>query len=75
MIFLLEDDESIRKLVVYALQSQGFEAEGFAEPTAFWEKMRKECPGMTQISLRLNEISGKPAQNMLKMSKRSIRST
>ena len=29
MIFLLEDDESIRKLVVYALQSQGFEAAGF----------------------------------------------
>ena len=36
------------------------------EKTAFWEKMRKECPGMTQISLRLNEISGKPAKNMIK---------
>ena len=36
------------------------------EKAAFWEKMRKECPGMTQISLRLNEISGKPSQNMLK---------
>ena len=35
MIFLLEDDESIRKLVVYALQSQGFEAAGFEKPSEF----------------------------------------
>ncbi|MBQ9336001.1 MAG: DUF4838 domain-containing protein [Lentisphaeria bacterium] len=36
------------------------------EKVQFWEKMRKQCPGMTQISLRLNDISGKPAQNMIK---------
>jgi len=36
------------------------------EKVQFWEKMRKECPGMTQIALRLNEISGKPAQNMIR---------
>ena len=29
MIYLLEDDDSIRKLVIYALQSQGYEAAGF----------------------------------------------
>ena len=32
MIYLLEDDDSIRKLVVYALESQGFQAEGFDTP-------------------------------------------
>ena len=30
MIYLLEDDDSIRKLVIYALESQGFTAAGFA---------------------------------------------
>ena len=32
MIYILEDDESIRKLVVYGLESQGFTVEGFALP-------------------------------------------
>ena len=31
-IFLLEDDDSIRKLVIYALGSQGYEAQGFDRP-------------------------------------------
>ena len=30
MIYFLEDDDSIRKLVIYGLESQGFEAEGFS---------------------------------------------
>ena len=29
MIYLVEDDESIRELVIYTLKSQGFEAKGF----------------------------------------------
>ena len=28
LIYLLEDDDSIRKLVIYALNSQGYEAKG-----------------------------------------------
>ena len=32
MIYILEDDASIRKLVVYTLNSQGMEAEGFELP-------------------------------------------
>ena len=30
MIYLLEDDDSIRELVTYTLGSQGMEAEGFS---------------------------------------------
>ena len=29
MIYLVEDDESIRELVVYTLKSQGLDAKGF----------------------------------------------
>ena len=29
MIYILEDDAGIRKLVLYALNSQGMKAEGF----------------------------------------------
>ena len=38
-IFLLEDDDSIRKLVIYALGSQGYEAQGFDRPSDFWKAM------------------------------------
>ena len=38
LIYLLEDDESIRKLVIYALESQNFKALGFETPEQFWKK-------------------------------------
>lgn len=41
MIYILEDDESIRKLVVYGLESQGFTVEGFALPSAFHRAMER----------------------------------
>ncbi len=37
MIYLLEDDDSIRDFVIYTLNSQGMEAKGFEQPSAFWE--------------------------------------
>ena len=33
MIYLLEDDENIRELVIYMLSSQGMEAQGFSAPS------------------------------------------
>ena len=40
MIYLVEDDNSIRELVIYTLQSTGFEARGFACGADFWEGMK-----------------------------------
>ena len=53
MIFLLEDDESIRKLVVYALQSQGFEAAGFEKPSEFWHAMSRKLPELVLLDVML----------------------
>ena len=36
MIYLLEDDDGIRELLVYILNSQGMPAQGFARPSLFW---------------------------------------
>ena len=44
MIWCVEDDASIRDIEVYALQSTGFEAEGFADGAQFWEAVQKERP-------------------------------
>ena len=48
MIYLVEDDASIRELVVYALNNSGFQAAGFEAPSAFW-----------QVSKRMDTFLGK----------------
>ena len=53
MIYLLEDDESIRKLVIYALQSQGFEAAGFETPKEFWTAMAQQTPELVLLDIML----------------------
>ena len=53
MIYLLEDDDSIRKLVVYALESQGFEALGFDTPQRFWEAMGQREPQLVLLDIML----------------------
>lgn len=58
MIYLLEDDESIRKLVVYALESQGYEAEGFGLPSLFWAAVRRSLPSLVILDAMLPEEDG-----------------
>ena len=44
MIYILEDDAGIRKLVLYTLNSQGMKAEGFECPSQFWRAMEEKRP-------------------------------
>ena len=44
MIYLVEDDESIRELVVYTLKSQVMDATAFERPSLFWKELEKEVP-------------------------------
>ena len=55
MIYFLEDDESIRKLVVYALESQGFAVEGFALPSVFHRAMERALPELVLLDIMLPE--------------------
>ena len=58
MIYLLEDDESIRELVVYTLKSQGMEAKGFERPSLFWKELEKEVPSLILLDVMLPEEDG-----------------
>ena len=57
-IYLLEDDDSIRKLVVYALESQGYQAEGFERPSLFWKAMESGRPDLVLLDIMLQEEDG-----------------
>lgn len=58
MIYFLEDDPSIRKLVIYTLNSQGMEAEGFELPSQFWAAMERQLPSLVLLDLMLPEEDG-----------------
>ena len=58
MIYLPEDDDAIRKLVVYALEGQGFRVEGFALPSAFHRAMERELPELVLLDIMLPEEDG-----------------
>ncbi len=53
MIYYVEDDESIRELVVYTLNQMGMEICGFSEPTAFHAAMRKAAPDLILLDIML----------------------
>lgn len=58
MIYLLEDDSSIRDFVLYALNGQGMEARGFALPSDFWRAMSTERPTLVLLDIMLPEEDG-----------------
>ena len=58
MIYLLEDDDSIRDLVIYTLNSQGLEARGFAVPSAFWKAAEEQLPSLVLLDIMLPEEDG-----------------
>ena len=57
-VYLLEDDDSIRKLVIYALGSQGYEAKGFERPSDFWKAMEGQQPALVLLDIMLPEEDG-----------------
>ena len=58
LIYLVEDDNSIRELVAYTLQSGGFRAEGFEKPSAFWHACESQLPDLVLLDLMLPEEDG-----------------
>ena len=58
MIYLVEDDARIRKLVVYALESQGYTAQGFDCPSAFWAALETQLPELVLLDRMLPEEDG-----------------
>ncbi len=58
LIYLVEDDNNIRKLVDYALKSNGFKAESFAKPSDFWEMISEKLPNLILLDIMLPEEDG-----------------
>ena len=53
MIHVVEDDDGVRDLELYALRQAGFEAEGFSNTTAFRAALDKAAPVLVLLDVML----------------------
>ncbi len=53
LIYILEDDNSVRELEAYALQGSGFEVKGFEEPKSFYNALDTQKPDLIIIDVML----------------------
>lgn len=58
LIYCVEDDENIRELVGYALRSQDFEVETFADGKEFWKAVQQRVPALVLLDIMLPGESG-----------------
>ena len=73
MIYFVEDDNSIRKLVLYSLTSAGMEAEGFARPGEFWSALDRQIPQVVLLDIMLPEEDGISILKRLRASRKTKR--
>lgn len=53
MIFCVEDDNAIRDLMIYTLNTTGFDAMGFGDSKSFWEEMKRQEPELIMLDIML----------------------
>lgn len=58
MIYVLEDDENIRELIIYTLNGQNMQAKGFGTPGEFWNAMDEKTPSLVLLDIMLPEEDG-----------------
>ena len=57
-VAIVEDDEGIRQLVLYALKSGGHEGVGFAEGREFFAFLEKRRPDLVLLDIMLPDMDG-----------------
>lgn len=68
MIYCVEDDRSIRELIIYALKSNGYEAIGFSEGRPFLKALESRLPALILLDIMLPGEDGIEILKKLKAS-------
>lgn len=58
MIYLVEDDDNIRELVIYTLRTTGFDAKGFSTAARFWDAVAQALPELVLLDIMLPDEDG-----------------
>ena len=70
MIYCIEDDISIRELIIYTLKLSGFEAKGFETGDELFAEMEKEVPELIMLDIMLPGQDGLSILKQLKNDQR-----
>ena len=68
MIYCVEDDDNIRELVIYTLETTGLKARGFADGSAFMEALAFDTPELILLDIMLPGDNGLELLKKLKSS-------
>lgn len=68
MIYCVEDDDNIRELVIYTLETTGLKARGFADGSAFMEALAFDTPELVLLDIMLPRDDGLEMLKRLKSS-------
>ena len=71
MIYCVEDDDNIRELVIYTLETTGLKAKGFADGTAFMEALAFDTPELILLDIMLPGDDGLVLLKKLKASSKT----
>ena len=71
MIYCVEDDDNIRELVIYTLETTGLKAQGFAEGTSFMEALAFDTPELVLLDIMLPGEDGMELLHKLKNSSKT----
>ncbi len=70
MIYILEDDAGIQKLIMYTLAKEGMENRGFDKPSDFYDALDKTIPNLILLDIMLPQEDG---LSILKKLKNDVR--
>lgn len=73
MIYLVEDDNNIRELVVYTLNEMNMPTKGFDRPSLFNEAMKKKLPQLILLDIMLPEEDGLSILQSIRKNNRTAR--
>lgn len=71
MIYCVEDDDNIRELVIYTLETTGLRARGFADGSAFMEALAFDTPELILLDIMLPGDDGLELLKKLKASSKT----
>ncbi len=72
-VYLVEDDENIKELLIYALNSNGFEVVGFEDAEEFWTALEREIPELVLLDIMLPNESGTEVLKKLRKQESTIK--
>ena len=73
MIYCVEDDTSIRELMLYALRASGFEAEGFSDGDSLFLALNHTLPQLIMLDIMLPGMDGIEILKKLRANSATVR--